>query len=141
MNLSRWIRDNKKTYKMTTREVKSRPDGLMSELAGARHYIVTISKGDREISFYLSKGAALEGDPTKHEALESLVLDCHAIDDSEGLEDFCDTFGYKDNVYQGLRVFRACQRQLERVRYLMGDDTFNEVMTCDLDIKGVNNEK
>lgn len=114
---------------MMARKVDSRPDGLMGNSATHWHCVLNAgrkiacfageslnmhSAGHKPVKMvvYFSQGIAHTSPPTLPE-----VLDCLASDSTYGndFEEFCDELGYDSDSRQAERIFKAIQRQTNKL--------------------------
>lgn len=62
------------------------------------------------------------------------VLNCLASDasvDGMTFADFCDEYGYDEDSRKDFRTFRQCVRQTDKLKALLGQDLFAELLNCD----------
>jgi hypothetical protein len=102
----------------TSRPVDRNPlmDGDMN------HWRVTLRYEGRRMVVTFSMGLALEGPPSADQVLEALLLDASGIESARDFADWCSEYGYDTDSRKAERIYKACQRQAERLRYLLSDD-------------------
>lgn len=60
----------------------------------------------------------------KENVLHCLFIDAQCA--SESFQDFCDNLGYSSDSIQALNVYQACQKELDKLRNVLGED-FNQL--------------
>lgn len=97
--------------------------------ASAFHYLVTMQRDAKEISFCYSKGSAhcyemgtvtKPIEPMLSEVLYSLILDCT----EESFDYFCSEFGYDNDSIKAYKTYESCLENTKKLKTLF---TYSEI--------------
>ena len=86
----------------------------------ANGYSVTLRYRGRQMTVDFWMGTGLNGEPQADSVLSSLLLDSSAIDQT--FEDWCGEFGYDTDSRKAEKTYKACVKNGERLKRLLGDD-------------------
>lgn len=117
---------------MQVDRVKRRPDRGPGQTederrwdAEASHYRVRLMRpGSKPFGLYYSMGSAHTAPPTLDDVLDNLAVDSSGYDTARGFEDWADSYGYDTDSRRAERIYRAVERQAEKLREFLGDDLY-----------------
>lgn len=95
------------------------------------HYKCVLGRGRKRHTFDFYTGMGWTKDPTASDVLENVRTDCWSGE--LDFEEFCDEFGYDTDSRSAERIHRACVKQSNGVRRVMGD-AFDRFMEPDFDL-------
>ena len=78
----------------------------------------------RTLTTYFSMGPAHCKEPTTEDLLDCLASDACTIENAPTFEEFARDLGYDEDSRKAERIFKVCQKQTEKLRQFLGDDTF-----------------
>jgi hypothetical protein len=92
-------------------------------------YMVTLRYGRRSMRVPFYMGPALTDEPTAADVLSCLILDASATEIS--FEEWCADLGYDEDSRKAEATYRACVKNGQKVRRLLGDafDTVAETLS------------
>lgn len=137
--------------------VGSRPDGLMNECDGQRHFRCRIIATNKErhsescirtndnspiyictcrnhaFSLYFSQGSAHTSDPTLADVLDCLAMDAGGYESAYGnggtrFELWAGEYGYNTDSRKAENIFRTVKRQSEQLKRTLGADAYEELL-------------
>jgi len=115
MTLDQFITQNGISFEY---EQKSeRPDKGTEWDKSATHWLVTLKKDGRNMSFYYSMGSAHTEPPKMEDVLDSVVSDSSC--DLSSLNTFCEEFGYEEDSRKAEQIYLACVRQKQSLFVLL----------------------
>src|SRR5574341_809736 len=114
--------------RLTYAQVATRPDGLGEWKQGnPTHWRCTLHAGELGVNYgsmrvYFSKGEGHKGEPpTVAEVLSCLADDAASVESAGGkFEEWASELGYSSDSREAERIFRACERQRDALRRLLG---------------------
>lgn len=94
----------------------------------ANHYRVTLRYGRRRFSLYFSQGIGISGEPKTASVLDCLASDASGVENARDFEDWCGEYGYDTDSRRAERTYRTCRRQAARLKRLLGDDLYDQLL-------------
>ena len=114
---------------LTATRTDRNPD--MSDFKGD-HWRVVLKRPGKQMSLFFSKGYGHGGaPPTAEEVLECLRSD--ACTDGDTFEEFCFSLGYDSDSRKAEKLYKAVQRQTDKLRRFLGADLFTELLQTEED--------
>lgn len=114
---------------LTATRTDRNPD--MSDFEGD-HWRVTLKRPGKQMSLFFSKGYGHGGaPPTAEEVLECLRSDAYA--DGDTFEEFCFSLGYDSDSRKAVKIYKAVQRQTDKLRRFLDADLFTELLQTEED--------
>lgn len=107
--------------------ISERPDGLMSDMAGASHWRILIKRGKNEMTVFYSMGPAHKGAPNGTDVFHSLLADTDEIHYGYDFEEWADILGFNTDSRQAERMFQACQDEFLHLKTLFSDSELNDL--------------
>ena len=118
-----------KTHKITFTFTEVMPSKMRQKGygIGARHFRCFIKRKGCRVGCTYSMGSALENDPKLEEFMHSVTLDARCV---EGLsfQDYCNEMGENNDSIKAYRVYLACKKMAEKLRVLLGQTAYNELL-------------
>jgi hypothetical protein len=81
------------------------------------------------MTVYFSQGSAYTGPPTCDDVLDAVASDSRSA--GQTFLDWCAEYGYSDDSIKALKAYRVCERQSGKLRSLLGDDAYAELLDCE----------
>jgi hypothetical protein len=82
-----------------------------------------------QMTVTFSQGSAYGGsDPEIEGVLNCLASDSSSVDNSQGFEDWARDLGYDTDSRKAEKIFKACERQREKLIRFLGDDLYQELL-------------
>lgn len=86
-------------------------------------YRVTLRRKGRQVTTKFHMGLALCREPEAAEVLHCLLSDALSWENTSGLADFMEEFGYdEDSKAQARRVYQGCERESRKMHRFLGED-------------------
>lgn len=101
-----------------------RPD---PEFPNAHNYRVTLRYQGRSMTVPFHTGEAWTREPNAGEVLKCLLSDASTVENVRSFEEWCEELGFDTDSRRAERVYRACIRQTDQLRHLLGD-RYQEVL-------------
>jgi len=119
-----------KGFSLKSEWVGTRPDNEYSQWhTDANHYKCVIRFEGKQYTFYYSMGPTHTSEPTITECLYSMSVDSRPHLENQSFEQFADEFGYDEDSRRGERIYKACLKQGEAMKRLLGGD-FEDFVYC-----------
>ena len=135
-----WIKENT-LLSIESVKIHSNPNMEYDPKNDQSHFECTITYRDessfpvitRERSFFYSQGSAHEGKkPKLIDVLYCLVSDSQGVEDRT-FEDWASEYGYSTDSRIAENTFKAILENNLKLKFLLGLDLFNEVMSLEMD--------
>lgn len=94
----------------------------------ANHYKVTLRTHGKRLTTYFSQGYGISGDPKAQDVLNALALDSSGVENARSFEEWCAEYGYDTDSRKAERIYRACEKQAEKLKSFLGDDLYQELL-------------
>lgn len=115
---------------MTTQRILSRENNDIDCGRDARHWNVTLVRGNHRLKTQFTQGSAHTEPPTIEEMLDCLVSDALSVDENperppnyafkaRPFEDWCGDFGYDPDSRKAEKVYSACVDVAKKLRSLL----------------------
>jgi len=116
---------------LTATRTDRNPD--MSDFDGD-HWKVTLKRPGHRMTLVFSKGYGHKGTPpTVAGVLDCLQSDARTAEDCASFEDFCSDLGYDSDSRKAEKLYKAVQRQTDKLRRFLGADLFTELLQTEED--------
>ena len=93
---------------------------------------VTLKRPGKQMSLFFSNGYGHGGaPPTAEGVLECLRSDAYT--DGDTFEEFCFSLGYDSDSRKAEKLYKAVQRQTDKLRRFLGADLFTELLQTEED--------
>lgn len=96
----------------------------------ASHWRCLLRHSGRVMTVYFSRGSAHTNPPTAEDVLDSVASDSRGVEEMT-FSDWAGDYGFDDDSIKALKTFKTCQRQATKLRALLGDAAFAELMDCE----------
>lgn len=103
-----------------------RNDGLRDDWDNAHHWAYTLQRGDAIIEGMFSKGYAIQGDPTREEVMECLLIDTDHLDLGD-FEEWADWLGFDPDSRRAERIYHACLQMQEDLQAMFSDEELENI--------------
>lgn len=101
----------------------------MPESRDMNHWRVTLRGPHGRMSLVFSKGYGHNGaEPTPDEVLDCLASDAATVENTNSFEEWCCEFGFETDSRKAERAYRACVRQAESLKRILGPDLYNSLL-------------
>lgn len=133
--LSKFV--EKHGIKFAAHRVSERPDGLMSENEGQRHFRCQIRKLGFRPSFglYFSQGSAHTQPPTIEDVLDCLVSDASGYENAAvnttpqtAFNEWAIEYGYDIDSRAAEKIFKTIERQANQLKRVLGNEAYQELL-------------
>jgi hypothetical protein len=116
--------------KQITMQVKRTDDNpnMPDMPAGSNHYKCTLRFRTRRMIVIFSQGPAIDHEPTLIDVLDCLASDAAGVENGVSFEDWCADYGYDTDSRKAERIYKACEREAEKLRNLLGDNLYQELL-------------
>ena len=94
-----------------------------------RHFRCVLRRGRKSMVVYFSQGDAHTKDPTCADVLDCLASDSSGLDQS--FESWASDLGYDTDSLSAFKTFKTCKRQTDRLKTVLGDTQFDELLRCE----------
>jgi hypothetical protein len=111
-------------------EISERPDGLC-DIKSGKHYLVVLKYKDKAITVYFSMGSAFTRPPMRYEVLGNMLRD--AILEPISFNEWSESLGYSSDSISAKKIYDACLKHGEELKWLLGDRLLDAMMCDDLD--------
>lgn len=123
----------KHNIRFECRRVAARPDEMMSDPDGMRHFRCRITSGSHSFSVYFSQGSAHTSNPTLADVLDCLTSDASGYENAYGnggthFEQWAEEYGYDTDSIAALKIFKTVKRQAELMKRTLGSELYEELL-------------
>lgn len=122
--MSAFVRLNK--IRMTYDWADSNPN--MTDSQNMNHYKCTLKMGKKQITLFFSQGYGISVDPDAESVLDCLASDSASIENARSFEDWANEYGYNTDSRKAEKIFKACERQAEKLKSFLGDELYNSLL-------------
>lgn len=95
----------------------------------AYHYKVTLKCRSRQFTLFFSQGIGHTSEPDPYSILCCLVSDAWSVKNARSFEEWARDLGYDPDSRKAEKIFKACEKQTEKVERFFGD-LYDEFLTC-----------
>ena len=96
----------------------------MTDSANMNHFKSTLRMGKRQMTIIFSQGYGIQGEPTAASVLDCLASDAAGVENARSFEDWCGDYGYDTDSRKAENIFKACEKQAEKLKNFLGDDLY-----------------
>lgn len=96
----------------------------------ASHWRCLLRRDGKRMTVYFSQGSAHVNPPTVVDVIDSVASDSRGVE-SQSFHDWCGDYGYDDDSIKALKTFKACRKYAGKLRTLLGDAAFAELLECE----------
>lgn len=119
---------------MTVKSADRNPNMPDDEWArSATHFRCVLRFEGRRLTTPFSQGSAHTSAPEVGTVLDSLAVDATSALVASDFEDWCSDLGYDADSRTAERTFRACERTLDKLRALLGEELADQLLNGDID--------
>jgi hypothetical protein len=123
--LAQFIEENR--IRMTVEPTFNNPH--MTDMPpGSRHYKCALRRGTERMTVPFSMGPAHRSKPTTADVLSCLASDSASVDDARSFEEWALDLGFDTDSRKAEKLFRSCAAQARRLRVLLGEDLYRELL-------------
>jgi hypothetical protein len=98
----------------------------------ANHFKVAIRAWEnghhRQYTTYYSMCPGLDPDPQLDDVLSCLASDAAGIENARSFEEWASEYGFDEDSRKAEKIFKACQKSAARLRRLLGNEAYNELL-------------
>jgi len=117
---------------LTLSAVRTVRNPLMPDWSEADHWKCKLRLGRKSLTVYFSKGYGHDGRvPVIGEVLECMQSDANGYQNAGSFEEWCSEYGADTDSRKAERTFKACEKQANGLRSLMGDVLYEQFREID----------
>lgn len=95
---------------------------IPADFRDSQPWTVRLTYRKRQMTVPFFMGRALCREPSAEDVMECLLSDASGVESSRGFEDWCAEMGFDTDSRKAEATYRACERNAEKLRRLLGDD-------------------